>query len=210
MTSGRSRVTLAALVAMTGFAWPAHAGGIEQLKAFVETTRSAKATFRQTTSDKSGRKAQNASGTFQFARPGRFRWTYEQPFDQVIVGDGAQVWIWDRDLNQVIVRRMSQALGSTPAALLAGDNALEKNFVLTDGGRQADLDWVDAKPRSTESGFERVRIGFRDNLPRAMELLDAFGQTTQLVFPDIERNAPLAAELFRFVPPPGADVIGER
>ncbi len=193
-----------------GLAWPAHAGGIEQLRAFVETTKSGKASFQQTTFDKSGRKAQAASGSFQFARPGRFRWTYDKPFDQVIVGDGTQVWIWDRDLNQVIVRKMTLALGSTPATLLAGDNALEKNFVLTEGGRLGELDWVEARPRSTESGFERVRMGFRDNLPRAMELLDAFGKTTQLVFPDIERNAPLAADLFRFVPPPGADVIGEK
>jgi len=189
---------------------PARAGGIEQLKAFVEGTKSAKATFRQSTADKSGRRAQQASGTFQFARPGRFRWTYDKPYDQVIVGDGALVWVWDRDLNQVIVRKLSQALGSTPAALLAGDNALEKNFELTDGGRHDGLDWVDARPRNTESGFERVGIGFRDNLPRAMVLKDAFGQTTELQFPDIERNAVLPPELFRFVPPPGADVIGDK
>jgi outer membrane lipoprotein carrier protein len=202
-------ISIGAALAL-GLAGTAHAGGIEQLKAFVEGAKSGKATFRQTTVDKSGRKAQSASGSFQFARPGRFRWTYDKPFDQVIVGDGAQVWVWDRDLNQVIVRKMTQALGSTPAALLAGDNALEKNFVLTDAGREGDLEWVDAKPRSTDSGFERVRIGFRDNLPRAMQLQDTFGQTTDLVFPDIERNTTFAADLFRFVPPPGVDVVGEK
>ena len=188
---------------------PARAGGIEQLKAFVEGTKSAKATFRQSTADKSGRRAQQASGTFQFARPGRFRWTYDKPYDQVIVGDGALVWVWDRDLNQVIVRKLSQALGSTPAALLAGDNALEKNFDVSDAGRGDGLEFIEAKPRSAESGFERVRIGFKDNLPRVMELTDTFGNVTTLVFGAFERNPALDGSQFRFVPPQGADVVGE-
>ena len=187
----------------------AQAGGIEQLQAFVNGTKSGKATFHQFTSDKSGRKVQEASGTFVFARPGKFRWSYDKPFEQVIVGDGDKVWVYDRDLNQVIVRRMTQALGATPAALLAGDNALEKNFTLVSGGSDAGLEWVDATPKTAEAGFERVRIGFRDNLPRAMELNDAFGQTTKLTFADVARNPSVPADQFQFVPPKGADVIGE-
>jgi outer membrane lipoprotein carrier protein len=187
----------------------AHAAGIAELQAFVGGTKAATARFAQETRDKAGRLVQKSTGTFAFARPGRFRWTYDKPLDQLIVGDGERVWVFDRDLNQVIVRRMSQALGSTPAALLAGDDALEKNFTLVDGGGADDLAWVDATPRNPESGFTAVRIGFRDHLPQAMVLTDAFGQTTRLTFDQIERNPKLDPGQFRFAPPKGADVIGE-
>jgi outer membrane lipoprotein carrier protein len=187
----------------------AQAAGIAELQAFVEGTKSAKATFAQTTTDKSGRLVQKSTGTFTFERPGHFRWTYDKPLEQLIVGDGERVWVYDRELNQVIVRRMSQALGSTPAALLAGDNTLEKNFTLIDGGTADGLDWVDATPKSTDAGFSAVRMGFRDHLPRAMILTDNFGQTTRLTFDHLERNPALAADAFRFTPPPGADVIGD-
>lgn len=187
----------------------AQAGGIAELQAFVDGSKSARATFVQTTTDKSGRLVQKATGTFTFARPGRFRWTYDKPLEQLIVGDGERVWVYDRDLNQVIVRKMSQALGSTPAALLAGDNTLEKNFTLVDGGTADDLIWVDATPKTSEAGFSAVRMGFRDHLPRAMVLTDNFGQTTNLTFDHLERNPALAADAFRFAPPAGADVIGD-
>jgi outer membrane lipoprotein carrier protein len=107
----------------------------------------------------------------------------------------------------VIVRALDAALGATPAALLAGDNTLERNFTLVDGGSADGLAWVDATPKSAESTFTKVRIGFRDQAPRAMELVDAFGQTTRLTFDRFERNVALAADLFRFTPPPGADVV---
>jgi outer membrane lipoprotein carrier protein len=209
MRAARLLVALAAL-AVAVVAAPAAGAGIDELQAFVTGTRSAKATFAQSTTDKAGRLVQKSTGTFAFARPGRFRWTYDKPLDQLIVGDGERVYVYDRDLNQVIERKMTQALGSTPAALLAGDDALEKNFTLVDGGGADGLAWVNATPKNADSGFTGVRIGFRDHLPRAMILTDAFGQTTRLTFADIERNPALDAGLFRFTPPKGADVIGER
>ena len=127
----------------------------------------------------------------------------------MIVGDGERLWIYDKDLNQVIVRKLDRALGSTPAALLAGGGALETNFELTDGGSRDGLEYVEAKPRTADTGFERVRIGLAGNAPRAMELRDTFGNVTTLRFGAFERNAPLDASQFRFVPPPGADVVGE-
>ena len=185
----------------------ADAGGVDELRAFVDGAKNGRATFRQTVVARSGRVPQVSSGTFAFARPGKFRWSYEKPFEQLVVGDGAKVWVYDRDLNQVIVRQLDAALGATPAALLAGDNALERSFVLVDGGTAAGLAWVEATPKSADSTFTKVRIGFRDQLPRAMELADAFGQTTRLQFDAFERNVALPSELFRFVPPAGADVV---
>lgn len=190
-------------------ACPAGASGLDQLKAFLGGAKTGKTTFRQVVDGKSGRVPQESSGTFAFARPGKFRWAYEKPHAQIIVGDGAKLWIYDPDLNQVIVRKLDQALGSTPAALLAGDDALEKNFELRDGGTSGDAEFVDARPRAADSGFASVRIGLKDNLPRTMELHDSFGQVTQLSFGSFDRNASVDAALFRFVPPPGADVVGE-
>jgi outer membrane lipoprotein carrier protein len=201
----------AAWIAAVGFAWAAaaHATGLDELKAFVIGTKSGKATFRQVIASKGERGAQESTGTFTFQRPGKFRWSYEKPYEQLIVGDGGKLWIYDRDLNQVIVRKLDLALGASPAALLAGDNALEKTFELTDGGRSEGLELVEAKPRAADSGFERVRIGFKDNLPRVMELKDTFGNVTTLTFGSFARNVAIDPGQFRFVPPKGADVVGE-
>jgi outer membrane lipoprotein carrier protein len=128
----------------------------------------------------------------------------------VIVGDGERVWIHDRDLNQVTVRRMSKALGSTPAALLAGSSDVEKAFELSEAGTRDKLEWLEAKPRDPEAGFDRIRMGFSAAGIEAMELVDNFGQTTRLRFLNLQRNPKTDAADFRFEPPKGADVLGEK
>ena len=187
----------------------AQASGLGQLKAFLDGTKTSKGTFRQTVASKTRPASANSGGTFAFARPGKFRWTYDKPFEQVIVGDGVRVWVYDRDLNQVIVRKLDQALGASPAALLAGDNALERNFDLSNAGGNDGVEMIEAKPKSSETTFERVRIAFRNNLPQVMELTDTFGNVTTLFFAGFERNPKLDADQFHFVPPKGADVVGE-
>ena len=187
----------------------ANASGPDQLKAFLAGAKTGKTTFRQVVTGKSGRVPQESSGTFAFARPGKFRWSYDKPHPQIIVGDGEKLWIYDPDLNQVVVRKLDRALGATPAALLAGDDALDKNFELTDGGKNGDIEFVEARPRAADSGFAAIRIGLKDNLPRTMELHDSFGQVTELTFGSFQRNAAVDAGSFRFTPPSGADVVGE-
>lgn len=187
----------------------AHAAGIDQLRIFIENTRGAKAEFTQTVSAKSGRKPQTSSGTFAFSRPGKFRWIYDRPYYQLLVSDGEKLWIHDRDLNQVTVKRVGKALGSSPAALLAGDNAFEKNFSVKNAESADGLEWIEATPNQPDGSFESVRLGFRENLPRAMELRDSFGQTTRLAFGAVQANPALDAGQFRFTPPPGADVVSE-
>lgn len=191
------------------FASAAAASGLDELHAFLEGTQTAQGAFRQVVMNREGRTTQATSGTFAFARPGKFRWTYAKPFDQLIVGDGDKVWVYDHDLNQVIVRKIDAALGATPAALLAGDNALEKNFTLVAGGEGEGLEYVNATPKAADSQFKGIRLGFADNLPRRMVLKDAFGQTTELTFSDVQRNPKLPADLFQFTPPKGADVVGQ-
>lgn len=199
----------AALCLLIGLSLSARAGGSEQLHAFIATTLSARASFVQSVAGKSGRKPQVSQGTLAFFRPGKFRWTYDPPYDQVIVGDGKKLWIHDKDLNQVTVKTLDQALGSSPAALLAGSTALERNFVLKDAGSAEGLEMVDATPIARDSSFSQLRIGLSDNLPRIMRIEDNFGQTTTLIFSRFERNVPLPTDLFRFTPPTGADVVGE-
>jgi outer membrane lipoprotein carrier protein len=186
-----------------------HASGLAQLSAFLDGARNGRAGFTQTVTSRASPAAKASTGTFSFARPGKFRWAYEKPVQQLIVGDGDRLWVYDRDLNQVIMRRLDRALGSSPAAILAGDNALDRNFVLADDGNSEGLEFVLARPRGAESGFDSVRIGLSGNLPRRMELKDSFGNLTILVFTDFERNVALDAAQFRFTPPPGADVVGE-
>lgn len=201
---------LAATVLAVALSPAAHASNaLEQLRQFLDGSKTAKSDFTQAVINKSGKPGQKASGSMIFQRPGKFRWNYEKPYSQLIVGDGSKLWSYDKELNQVVVKPMSQALGSSPAALLAGDNALEKNFDLKDGGEADGLAWLDATPKNNEAGFERVRMGFKNGLPQAMEVRDNFGQTTMLQFIGFERNVSVTADTFRFVPPQGADVVGE-
>jgi chaperone LolA len=188
----------------------AEASSIERFKTFLRTTQSARANFEQKVQDRGGKLVQEAKGSFVFLRPGRFRWEYAKPVDQLIVGDGERVWIYDRDLNQVTVRRISKALGSTPAALLAGSSDVEKAFELSDAGEREGLEWLEARPKEKEAGFERIRMGFDVSGIQAMELVDYFGQTTFLRFSGMVRNPKVDPSAFRFEPPKGADVLGEK
>ena len=188
----------------------AQASSLEQFKGFVSGTQSARAAFEQKVYDKGGKLTQEAKGSFVFQRPGRFRWVYDKPADQVIVGDGERVWIYDRELNQVTVRKLSQALAPTPAALPAGSSEVGKAFELSDAGRRDGLEWLQALPRDREAGFERVRIGFGADGLQAMELVDHFGQTTVLRFSKLVRNPKIDPKEFRFDPPKGAGVLGEK
>lgn len=185
------------------------ASTVEELKSLLRQTTTARAHFAQIVLDRNMKTLQQATGTMQFSRPGKFRWEYDKPYEQLIIGDGARVWLYDKDLNQVTVRRLDRALGSSPAALLAGSNEIEKDYTLRGLASQDGLDWLEAVPRTRDTAFERVKLGFGTSGLEAMELHDQFGQITVIKFSTIERNAKLAPELFRFAPPKGADVISE-
>ncbi|MCE1182623.1 MAG: outer membrane lipoprotein chaperone LolA [Rhodocyclales bacterium] len=187
----------------------AQAGAVDQLHDFLKNTRTLKAEFSQLVIAKNGRKPQQSSGTVAISRPGKLRWEIVKPYPQLVVGDGEKVWVHDPELQQVTVRKAGQAIGGSPASLLAGSNELEKNFSLRETGEADGLNWVEATPKSGDSGFERIRLGFAGSDLKAMELFDNFGQQTQIRFSRIERNPALPASLFTFKAPPGTDVLGE-
>ena len=189
------------------FCGVANAGGLDDFLAFNAATKSATARFEQQVLDRDGKVVERAAGTFVFARPGKFRWTYEKPHKQVLVADGAKLWIHDPDLNQVTVKRIDRAISSTPAALLAGKDDITALFTLRDAGTADGLSWVEATPKENDTGFERVRLGLQGRTLAAMELHDQLGGRTRLRFSDLKANAAVPAEAFTFVPPKGADVM---
>ena len=201
---------LRVLLALCGYGLlaPVQAGGLDQLKSFLEVNRSARGVFTQTVIAKSGRKPQQSVGIFALQRPGKFRWSYEKPYKQLLVSDGNKLWSYDPELNQVAVKKLGSAFGSSPAALLAGQD-LEKHFELKEGNAADGLEFVEAKPKGGDASFESMKIGFAANRPVSMEIHDSFGQVTMLRFTQFEANPVLPAGLFRFVAPAGADVVGD-
>lgn len=202
------RLVVATCLAFAAVAAPA--ATIDRLRAFVKDTQTARTQFTQTVVDKGGRPGASASGEFLLERPGKFRWTVTKPYKQLLVGDGERVWIFDEDLNQVIVRRLGDALGATPAALLSGNQDVEKAFTWKELPAADGLDWLSATPLSKETTFNEIRLGFDAKGLAALELVDAFGQRSVVRFSAFERNPKLPAGSFTFVPPKGADVIGDK
>lgn len=201
---------VAALAAGLFIAGSAGAAALDQFKTFVASTKSARGDFTQKlvkNVDGKEKVSQPASGTFLFARPGKFIWTYQKPYEQLLQADGEQLFIYDKDLNQVTVKKLGDALGSSPAAILFGSNDLEKNFTLSDAGARDGLEWLKAVPRTKDTSFEQILIGLKNGAPEAMELKDNFGQTSVLAFKKFEKNPALNATSFKFVMPKGADVI---
>lgn len=189
----------------------AGATALEQFKSFVGSTKAAKGEFSQHLVKKmdggNAKPAAPSTGTFVFARPGKFIWAYVKPYDQLLQADGDQLYIYDKDLNQVTVKKLGDALGSSPAAILFGSNDLEKNFSLTEAGTRDGLEWLKAVPKAKDTTFDEIRIGLRNGTPEAMELRDSFGQTSVLAFKNFQKNPALTATEFKFVIPAGADVI---
>ena len=205
----RAALALLCAAALGASAW-AQAGALDQFRAFAANAKTASGEFTQRQLKTAGGQARAgavSSGSFRFARPGKFIWTYQKPYEQVLQADGEKLYIYDRDLNQVTVRKLGDALGSSPAAILFGSNDLERNFTLKDLGGKENLEWLQAVPKARDTTFESIAIGMRDGVPAAMELRDSFGQVTLLTFTRFDLNPPLPDSQFRFTVPQGADVL---
>jgi outer membrane lipoprotein carrier protein len=221
LTLGRAgRAIFVALGASLVMVSHAYASGTDQLKQFVAQVHAARGNFvqRELKAPPNAKNASDAiatatlnaktsSGTFVFSRPGKFIWSYEKPYQQQLQSDGDNLYVYDKDLNQVTERKLGGALGASPAAILFGSNDLDKNFTLSDAGVKNGIDWLELIPKSKDTQFKSVGIGFRDGNLEAMELHDVFGNVTLLTFSNIEKNPSLPASTFKFVRPKGADLI---
>ena len=208
------RIAAAFLLAIAAQA--ANADGLKSLEAFLQGTQSARADFTQvvTSPGKDGKtgRQKTSSGTFEFQRPGRFRFDYRKPFEQTIVADGQTLWFHDVDLNQITRRSQAQALGSTPAALLAAApdlQGLRASFTLESAPEQEGLQWVQAKPKAADGALQSVRVGLRGDQLAALEIVDSFGQRSVIRFSNLQANPALPASTFQFKPPAGVDVIAQ-
>ena len=203
-----TRPLLAAAILL--WAVPAAAGqALASLRHFYSEVQTYHARFRQSVLDEGLNLIQETSGELWIRRPGRFRWEYDPPYRQTIVGDGERVWVYDHDLEQITVRKMTRALGNTPALLLAGRGKLDRDFKVEELGRQGKLDWVRLVPRNKDGGYEDIRIGFSGKRMVTLELVDGLGQLTRIQLSHQEEGATLGPEVFKFEPPAGIDILRE-
>lgn len=185
------------------------AAGREKVESFLQGLQSLQAQFKQTLADRSGQVVEEASGELAIRRPDRFRWDYREPNEQVIVADGARIWLYDADLEQVTVRKLDDTLSATPAMLLSGQGNLQDNFTVTQTSREGAIQWVRMEPKRDDTDFKWVRLGFDGATLEFMQLADKLGQTTTIEFSQLQRNPAIDPSRFTFTVPAGADVIGD-
>jgi outer membrane lipoprotein carrier protein len=179
-----------------------------EVEGYLNGLASWSADFTQTIDDGHGKIMRSAAGKLYLQKPGRFRWDYSQPSEQLILADGKQIWFYDKDLGQANVRDMDASLANTPAVLLSGNSSVSSQFDVTSLPRSDGLEWYQLIPKRADSDFQLVRIGFRKGELASMFLADKLNQITQLTFSNSQRNAKFSPGLFSFVPPAGVDVIG--
>jgi outer membrane lipoprotein carrier protein len=183
---------------------------IKKLQAFLKSSKSLTADFKQVLINEAGSPYQSSSGLFYLQRPGKFRWDYLKPFQQQIVSTSGKVWFYDADLEQVTVKTLDESVGSTPALLLSGEISLEDNFIMENQGAEGDLLWIRLLPKNKESSFKYIVIGLNKGVLGGMELSDNFGQLTRIYFSNVVLNPPIKPSVFEFKAPAGADVFSDQ
>ena len=196
------------MIAMFAYA-PAWCSGLDDLQNFFDNTQSFSARFTQEVFDDDKKLLESSSGNFIIARPGRFRWHYELPSEQLIIGDGLQVWIYDVELEQATHRKSANAIAGTPAMLLSGKGELEKNFQLEELEPQQGMERVRMLPRQTDAGFTEIVAAFSNGLLKTILLRDSLGHTTRISLSNITEDIEIKENTFSFDPPEGVDVIRE-
>ncbi len=203
------RIFLFACSLFTTSVWAAEATPIAQLEAFLKSTTTLTADFKQVTLSEQGNPTESSFGVFYLQRPGKFHWQYQKPFQQKVIANGGKVWFYDADLEQVTIKKLNKSVGSTPALLLSGDISLKDNFTLEEQGKEEGMVWVRLLPKQAENGFKYVMIGLNQGGLAGMEMSDNFGQLTRIYFSNVKNNVPIPANTFKFEAPSGVDVFTE-
>ncbi len=182
--------------------------GRELVDAFVNDVATLSSRFEQTLLDADGSVLDRSAGTLEIQRPGRFRWAIDDPYEQWLIADGLNVWSYDVDLAQVVVKPQSEALASTPALLLGGSAEVFSEFIYDGSFEEAGLTWVRMIPVDTQSGFRQVDLAFTGDSLRRMVFLDNLEQTTLVSLSDVSVNEPIDSARFVFDVPEDVDVVG--
>lgn len=175
---------------------------------FVNEVVTLQARFEQALLDPAGTVIERSSGTLEIERPGRFRWSYAEPYEQWLVADGLNVWSYDVDLAQVTVKPQSEALANTPALLLGGGDEALAQFRFESSMEETGTTYVRMVPVDTSSGFEGMELGFAGGRLHRMVFYDNLDQTTLVSLYDVKVNEPIDAERFAFAVPDDADLVG--
>lgn len=197
----------ACLVLAAGMPAARAASAEEELKAFVENVRTLSGSFVQTQVDEHGELISSGAGMVSISRPGRFRWSYDQPYEQLMVCDGQTIWVYDPDLKQVTVRPAGETLAGTPAELLAQKARLAENFTTRDLGEKQGLRVVSLEPKSEQSDFKSIELWLKQGVPQRLRFSDPLGGSTEVELRDLEVNTPLDERQFHFTPPKGVEVV---
>jgi outer membrane lipoprotein carrier protein len=182
--------------------------GEAYLDSFLKNTKTLQANFQQTLRTHEGEVLQQTDGTFYLHRPGKFRWNYQSPFEQVIVSDGERIWIYDVALQQVTVQKQADGLTATPMALLEDSSKLYQGFDVFPLDQQNGIYRLKLQSKTKESDFSEIVVGLDARGLRFMQLHDQFQQVTDIVFSNVSTNTELSKEIFQFIPPEGVDVFG--
>lgn len=205
----KTRWLVAALLSLSSLIASAEDAPVKQLKAFLNSTKTITANFKQVLINEAGDPFQSSSGLFYLQRPGKFRWDYTKPFQQQIISTSGKVWFYDTDLEQVTIKKLDESVGSTPALLLSGDVPLEDNYNVEQQGSEGDMHWIKLVPKSQDSTFKYVLIGLEKGVLNGMQLNDNFGQLTRIYFSNVKLNQTIHSDLFEFKAPSGVDVFSE-
>lgn len=208
MRPSRPCAAILLLISSLGWVRPSDATPAADVEKLLDGVSSWSADFTQTIDDGHGKVVRSAAGKLYLQKPGKFRWDYSQPSEQLILADGKEIWLYDKDLQQANVRDMDVSLASTPAVLLSGGATVSSQFNVTALPKSGGLDWYQLVPTHPDTDFQVVRIGFNKGELASMILADKLNQITQLTFSNAQRNVKLLPDLFTFTPPPGVDVIG--
>lgn len=181
----------------------------QRLNTLLSNATTMTADFSQMTLSANGANLQETTGNLALKRPGMFRWHTDAPAEQELVSDGRQIWLYDPDLEQVTIQEMDQRLTHTPALLLSGDvSKLQENFTITWEDSGSVIDFM-LTPKVNDTLFDNLRLSFRDGVINDMQMSDAVGQRTNILFQDVQLNQSLDEKQFTFEVPEGVDVISE-
>ncbi|MDH3634827.1 MAG: outer membrane lipoprotein chaperone LolA [Gammaproteobacteria bacterium] len=180
----------------------------QRLKTALKKMDNLSAEFKQTLLDEDKNIVQQSRGTLALQRPGKFAWIYAEPFEQRIIADGSELWIYDVELDQVTVKPMDESISNAPIMILMKESDVTQQFKVSEVGQRKFLYWIELEPLANDLEYQRIFIGLEDGRVRAMELQDQFGQSTQIVFENLRLGVVHNPATFKFVPPDGVDVYG--